>query len=127
MTMTKIIRFAKIVLLGLMLGAFPLQVHAEDVPLVDGSLWQESTNAEKISYLVGANNFLSIEYAFQQRNGNPPSDEQSTVRMFWEHSEGVTLDDAIEGIDNWYAINPKSMDRSVLDVIWVIWVLPNLN
>ena len=125
--MTKIIWFARIMVLGLVLGGFPVQGHAEDVPLVDGILWNESTKAEQISYLVGASNFMSIEYTYQQNNGNPPSDEQSTVRMFWEHSEGVTLDDAIEGIDNWYANNPQSMDRAVLDVIWVIWVSPNLN
>lgn len=116
-----------VLLIGLVFGAVAIQIHAEDVPLADGVLWKESTQFEKKAYLVGASNFMSIEYAYQQRNGKPPSDEQTTIRRFWDHTEGVSLDAAIAGIDKWYANNPDHFNRAVLDVIWVIWVAPNLK
>jgi len=40
---------------------------AEDNPLVDGSLWQESSADDKRSYLIGVSNFLAIEYANRRR------------------------------------------------------------
>ena len=59
------------VLIGLLSGP----VVAEEVPIVDGALWSQSSKVEKKAYLIGVSNLLSVEYAFQNRNGNPPSDE----------------------------------------------------
>ena len=92
--------------------------EAADVPIVGGTLWAQSSNAEKISYLVGISNFLDVEYAYQIRNANPPSDEQSIVRRLYEDVDEESLDDVIGRVDAWYAANPNRPDKAVLDVIW---------
>ena len=91
---------------------------SDDVPLIDGTIWTESTDVEKESYLVGAGNFMTVEYVFQQQMDNPPTDEQSAVPRYWHAIEDVTLNDMIVVIDRWYADNPDSQETPVLVVIW---------
>jgi hypothetical protein len=90
----------------------------EEVPLIDGSIWAESTEVEKESYLVGAGNFMTVEYVFQKQMKDPPTDEQSAVPRYWHAIEDVTLNDMIGAIDSWYAENPDKLETPVLVVIW---------
>ena len=90
------------------------QAIAEDVPLVDGKLWTESTQAEKKAFLVGISNLLNVEYAYQVRGINPPSNEQSIVPRLYEKIDDVTLDQAIRRVDQWYAKNPDKMNKPTL-------------
>lgn len=90
----------------------------EDVPLIDGIIWAVSSDVEKESYLVGAGNFMTVEYVVQQQADSPPTDEQSAVSRYWHAIEAVTLNDMIDVIDNWYADNPDNLETPVLVVIW---------
>ena len=99
---------------------------AEEVPLADGHGWQASSELEKVAYMVAISNFLSIEYAYQHRNDNPPDYDQTMVQAFWDAGEDVGIDDAIKAIDKWYRQNPDKKDRAVINVAWVIWVRPML-
>ena len=45
---------------------------AEESPMVDGVMWGESSHVEKTAYIVGAGNFLTVEYIVQQKSENPP-------------------------------------------------------
>ncbi len=91
---------------------------AEDVPLADGTMWNASSRVEKTAYIVGASNFLTVEYVVQQKSGNPPTDEQSSVRRFWDGSDGKTINQTIQLLDDWYAANPDRLDEPVLVVLW---------
>ena len=93
-------------------------VYADDAPLADGTQWLESSTVEKTAYLLGAGNFMTIEYVVQQHSGNPPTDEQSSVRRFWEGSEAVSLNELISTIDRFYKENPDKLTQPVLMVIW---------
>ena len=73
----------------------------EDVPLIDGIIWAVSSDVEKETYLVGAGNFMTVEYVVQQQADSPPTDEQSAVSRYWHAIEAVTLNDMIDVIDNW--------------------------
>ncbi len=99
-------------------AAFIMSAQAEDIPIVNGQHWTKSSLAEKKAYLVGLSNMLDLEYAFQKRSGNPPSDKQSLVRRLYESTDSSTLDGAIAQIDGWYKANPNKQTRTVLAIIW---------
>ena len=105
-----------------LIGAVAAQ--ADEIPLADGKSWMESTNVEKTAYIVGASNMLVVEYITQQKSGNPPTKEQSSVPGFWDNTEGVSIDQLIAAIDRFYKDNPGSMETPVLVVIWNTYVEP---
>ena len=98
---------------------------AEDVPFVDGKSWKKSAPILKRSYLVGVSNLMSAEYAYQQEFG-PPPDRQTTIQRLYEENDEVTLDGVIDRIDDWYEAHPDQLDMTVLEVIWLDMVRPNL-
>ena len=97
----------------------------EDVPFVDGEIWKDSAPILKRSYLIGVANLMSAEYAYQRETG-PPPDNQTTIRRLYEEIDDLTLNGVIERIDAWYKKNPDKMETSVLAVIWLDLVKPNL-
>jgi len=98
---------------------------AEDVPFIDGKSWKKSAPILKRSYLIGVSNLMSAEYAYQQEFG-PPPDMQTTIQRLFEEIDEVTLDEAIDRIDKWYEAHPDQLDTTVLEVIWLDMVRPNL-
>ena len=99
---------------------------SDDVPFVDGEIWKATASPLKRAYLIGIANFLSAEYAFQQKNGFPPS-SQSSIQSAYEGIDDITLNQSIERIDAWYVKNPSKQDTTVLEVIWLDMVEPNLD
>jgi hypothetical protein len=93
--------------------------QAEDIPLVDGKLWQQSSADEKHSYLIGISNFLAIEYAYQKASQQPPTDDQSIIRQFYEDIDDISLDQITARIDAWYKNHPDRLDSAVINTIWV--------
>jgi len=104
-------------------GASP--AAAEDVDFVAGKMWKSSRRNVKRAYLVGISNLMSAEYAYQKETG-PPPDQQTTIRRLYEEIDDVTLDVAISRVDGWYEANPDKLDMTVLEVIWLDMVRPNL-
>ena len=102
-----------------------LPAAAEDVPFVDGKMWKKSAPILKRTYLVGISNLLSAEYAVQKTFG-PPPDDQTAIQRLYEEIDDVTLDEAVARIDQWYTANPDQMDTTVIEVIWLDMVRPNL-
>ncbi len=105
-------------LLCLAVGAFDTAFAEEDTPLTDGTLWGESSHVEKTAYLVGAGNFPTVEYVVQQQSDTQPTDEQSSIRQFWDGLEDVSLNELIDAVDNFYQENPDKLTVPVLVVIW---------
>ncbi len=105
-------------LVCLAVGAFGTAFAEEDIPLTEGTLWGESSRVEKTAYLVGAGNFLTVEYVVQQQSDTQPTDEQSSIRQFWDGLEDVSLDELIDAVDNFYQENPDKQTVPVLVVIW---------
>jgi hypothetical protein len=79
----------------------------------------------KRAYLVGVSNLMSAEYVYQKEFG-PPPDKQTTIQRLYEEIDEVTLDGAIDRIDKWYEDHPDQLDMTVLEVIWLDMVRPNL-
>ena len=101
------------------LVSLPASVLAsEDVPLADGELWSKSSRPEKIAYIVGAGNMMVVEYLYQEGAKQKPSDDQTIIQRFYDASDGISLDEIIDRIDQWYKTHPDKMKEPVLVVIW---------
>ena len=112
-------------LLAVAFLAWSVPVAAEDVPFVDGESWKKSAPILKRAYLIGVSNLMSAEYAVQKEFG-PPPDNQTAIQRLYEEIDEVTLDQAIERIDKWYKNHPDQLDMTVIEVIWLDMVRPNL-
>ena len=127
------LKLKPIIVLAAVLLAFGIQtpstVSAEEfVPMIDGARWTASSRPEKVAYLIGLNNYMVMEYVSQVEHGNPPpTPEQSPTPEFWQGSEGVTIDQALDALDNFYASNPGKMDTPAIVVLWNEVVEPRLN
>ncbi|MGO4330556.1 hypothetical protein AB4Z48_13000 [Cupriavidus sp. 2TAF22] len=99
--------------------------RAEDIPLVTGRHWTESSEQMKKAYLVGIANLALVDIAYQA--GKPPTDSQSIVPRLAKGLKGQTLDTVREGLDRWYAAHPDQLQRPVLETIWFEMVVPGLQ
>jgi len=109
----------------MMLAVVSGSVRAQEVPVVTGELWTQSTDQVKKAYLVGIANAIQVEVAYE--GANPPSDAQSLVPRLAKGMRGQTLDGVREGLDKWYAANPGRLQRPVLETIWFEFVVPGLK
>jgi len=110
--------FAIVCSIALLVSLPYATLASEDIPLVDGELWKQSSVAEKKSYLVGAGNLMVVEYLYQNGSKQVPSDDQTVVQRMYKATDGVTLDGLIGQIDQWYQKHPDKMKEPVLVVIW---------
>jgi len=100
--------------------------RADEIPLVTGQQWTQSTEQVKRVYLIGMTNAFQVEAAYQA--GNPPSDApsdaQSVIPRIATGLKGQTLDSVREGLNRWYAANPTRLQRPVIETIWFEIVVP---
>lgn len=99
--------------------------HADEVPMITGEQWMQSTEQLKKVYLVGIANAYQVERAYY--GSTPPPDEQSLVPRFARGLKGHTLDTVREGLNRWYTANPDRVDRPVIETIWFEMVVPGLQ
>lgn len=100
-------------------------VRADEIPLVTGKQWTESSEQTKKAYLVGVANLAQVEIAFHA--GKPPTDSQSLIPRLARGLKGQTLDTVREGLDRWYAAHSDRLQRPVVETIWFEMVLPGLQ
>jgi hypothetical protein len=98
---------------------------AEEVPMVTGKHWTQSSDQLKKAYLLGVANVLQVESAFHA--GNPPTDQQSLVPRAARGLRGETLDTVRVALDRYYGANPDKLERPVIEVIWFEVVVPGLR
>jgi hypothetical protein len=109
----------------MMLAVVSGSARAQEVPVVTGDLWTQSTEQVKKAYLVGIANAIQVEAAYE--GTNPPSDAQSLVPRLAKGLKGETLDSVRQGLDKWYAANPGKLNRPVIETIWFEMVVPGLQ
>ncbi|MEO8346415.1 MAG: hypothetical protein ABI607_12040 [Betaproteobacteria bacterium] len=98
--------------------------HAQEIPVVTGEIWTQSSDQVKKAYLVGIANAVQVESAYQA--AMPPTDAQSTVPRLVKGLKGQTLDTVRTGLDAYYAKNPDKLQRPVIETIWFEMVVPGL-
>jgi hypothetical protein len=99
--------------------------RADEVPLITGEHWTQSSDQVKKVYLIGIANVIQVETAYHA--ANPPSDAQSFVPRVVKGLKGHTLDSVREGLDKWYAAHPDKLQRPVIETIWFEMVVPGLQ
>ena len=99
--------------------------RADDIPIVTGEHWTQSTESMKKAYLLGIANVLQVEIAYEGASG--PSDAQSIAPRFAKGMRGQTLDSVRDALDRWYAANPDKLKRPVIETIWFEMVVPGLK
>lgn len=98
---------------------------ADEVPMITGEQWTQSSPELKKAYLIGIANAFQVEAAYHA--SKPPSDEQSLIPRFGRGLKGHTLDTVRDGLDQWYAANPDRVKRPVIEAIWFEMVVPGLQ
>ena len=109
----------------MMLAVVSGSARAQEVPVVTGDHWTQSTDQVKKAYLMGIANVIQVEAAFE--GTNPPPDTQSLVPRLTRGMKGQTLDSVREGLDKWYAANPGKLQRPVIETIGFEFVVPGLQ
>lgn len=99
--------------------------QAQEIPLITGKQWTESSEQTKKAYLVGIANLAQVDLAYYE--GKPPADSQSIIPRLARGLKGQTLDSVRQGLDRWYAANPQKLQRPVLETIWFEMVVPGLQ
>lgn len=123
--MTNRMRLTNMLALCIMLATAFASAQAQEVPVVTGELWTQSTEQVKKAYLVGIANAIQVEWAYE--GTNPPSDTQSIVPRMAKGLKGQTLDSVRQGLDAWYAAHPDRLQRPVIETIWFEMVVPGLK
>jgi hypothetical protein len=91
------------------------------VPDVTGKVWDESSDREKLAFLLGACSVVAIEHHIAAKH-----DAQATrfVKEWVNVLRDKKLVDLRQDIDDYYAANPAKTDRLVFDVIWHDLIVP---
>lgn len=110
------------------------QSKASQIAKLDGYVWQDTSNDNKLSFLFGLENGIAVEYAIgmeqAKRNGKQPTLENLNLSPFergWVIAfENTPRQTIVDGIDTFYDDNPDQKDRHVLDVVWKELIVPAL-
>lgn len=123
----KKIQFLALALLAgvLLLAASPVRAQENpNSPDVDGTIWMQTTSAEKRAFLYGAGNALVLEYHIRMKHNEEPSKFiQGWVEVFKDRS----WPDLEMALDRYYVNNPDKMKEHVFHVIWNSMIKPNMK
>ncbi|NVH72086.1 hypothetical protein FSB08_05810 [Paraburkholderia sp. JPY432] len=97
--------------------------RAENIPIVTGQQWMQSTDEQKKAYLVGISNVIDIERAYAGNTAN----SNDIAQRFGKGMQGQTLDSVRQGLDSYYAANPTMIQHPVIETLWFQMVVPGLK
>ena len=86
-----------------------------------GQQWDQSSAAEKLSFLYGASSVVAIEKAVAEKSGEKPT---VFVSRWMTAFQGKTMSQIKQELDAWYAAHPAEKNRHVFDVIWYELIAP---
>lgn len=111
---------------------FPqLAAGADKTPVgsLDGYVWMDSDNANKLSFLLGVETAIAMEMALaqeqQKATGKPVA--LSPFQQGWMAAFPNTPRQTIaDRITQFYTVNPSQKNRHVFDVVWEEMIVPAL-
>jgi hypothetical protein len=117
-------RFHRIVSAAVLVaGLFGVGEALAQPVVVDGNMWLSSTPESRKAFLVGAANMIGMETAYAKKKGiaPPPIGEMAAKAV-----EGLTLEQIMDRITQWYEANPQRHDVPVMGVIWIDLIKPTV-
>ncbi|SMG53847.1 hypothetical protein [Paraburkholderia susongensis] len=97
--------------------------RAENIPIVTGQQWMQSSDEAKKAYLVGIANLIEVERAYAGSAAN----NNDLAQRFGKGMQGQTLDSVRQGLDSYYASNPTMIQHPVIETLWFQMVVPGLK
>lgn len=98
-----------------------------DLVIVTGAHWTTSSRDEKVAYLFGIGNMLEVEQAMQGKNPSRHIRKNSIVPVLIEGLKGTSITKVREMLDHWYEKNPGQRNRSVIEVLYTEFAIPNIG
>ena len=103
---------------------------SESVGALNGYVWMDSDNANKLSFLLGVESGIAMEMALDQeqakRTGTPAV--LSPFQRGWTAAFDNTPRQAIvDRLDAFYTANPSQKKRHVFDVLWEQMLAPSVR
>lgn len=96
-----------------------------DLVIVTGVHWTTASRDEKVAYLFGIGNMLEVEQAMQGKNPSKLIRNNSLVPVLVEGLSDLTTNKLREMLDQWYKERPAQLKRSVIEVLYTEFALPN--
>ncbi len=123
--MTRTMSRLAVTAMALMTLTLATTSRADEIPLITGKQWTDSSEQTRKAYLVGIANLVQVDIAYH--DGKPPPDSQSILPRFARGLKGHSLDSVRQGVDRWYAAHPDQLQRPVIETIWFEMVIPGLQ
>ena len=118
---------ASISLLLLCTAAWAGGKEDPDLVIVTGEHWTTASRDEKVAYLFGIGNMLEIEQAMQGKNPAKLIRDHSLVPVLIKGLSGLSTNKLREKLDQWYKKRPGQLNRSVIEVLYTEFALPNIG
>ncbi len=118
---------ASISLLLLCTSAWAGGKEDPDLVIVTGEHWTTASRDEKVAYLFGIGNMLEIEQAMQGKNPSKLIRNNSIVPVLIKGLSGLSTNKVREMLDQWYKKRPAQLKRSVIEVLYTEFALPNIG
>jgi len=98
-----------------------------DLVLITGEHWITASKVEKVAYLFGVGNTLEVEQAMHGKDPAEKVSKNSIVPVLINGLSHLSTKSVREMLDEWYGKNPENLKRSVIDVLYFEFALPNIE
>ena len=89
---------------------------ADDVVLPDGTDWRRATEQERLAYITGFSNALSLGYISDEKH--IPENKESFTHRVASGLYGTSIEQGVAIIDAWYKSHPDQLATPALQVLW---------
>jgi len=98
-----------------------------DLVMVNGEHWLSASEDEKSAYLFGVGNMLDVEQAMHGKNPSNDIRKNSIVPILIEGLSDSSIPELKGKLDHWYENKPDQLSRSVIEVLYIEFALPNVK
>ncbi|AOY58244.1 conserved uncharacterized protein [Desulfococcus multivorans] len=110
------------VAMGIVIAA---PVGAGEAKLLTGDVWQKMSKDEKVAFIWGAGQVVTIEQAIMDKL--PEMRQETFSAKVVEGMADTDMNQVVTTIDGFYAANPDKLDTAVFRVIWDEMIRPNIR
>ena len=104
------------VFVAIFLSMTAAPAFAEDVKLPDGTDWRRATEQERLAYITGFSNALSLGYVSDEMH--TPGNKETFTHRVASGLYGTSIEQGVAIIDAWYKTHPNQLSIPVLQVLW---------
>ena len=101
------------------------ELNEMGMPVLTGSVWQKATQSEKVTFIWGVCQVVTIEKILAQKFPSLKAEDFSA--KIAEGMAGLKINDIVSSVDDYYTKNPAQIEKPVIGVIWDGLVKPKLK